>query len=103
MSFFFFSSGRRHTSCLSDWSSDVCSSDVLMIPILIAMLLDDARKNILAEIVAGLGVLGIGDEDRDHEVSVEYIDAHGAVDRSEERRVGKESRTRESPEKLTYR
>ena len=44
------------------------------------MLLDDARKNILAEIVAGLGVLGIGDEDRDHEVSVEYIDAHGAVD-----------------------
>src|ERR1035438_7210318 len=24
---FFFSSRRRHTSCLSDWSSDVCSSD----------------------------------------------------------------------------
>src|SRR5262245_22545600 len=24
---FFFSSSRRHTSCLSDWSSDVCSSD----------------------------------------------------------------------------
>src|SRR5262245_63410268 len=23
----FFSSKRRHTSCLSDWSSDVCSSD----------------------------------------------------------------------------
>src|SRR5262245_54077274 len=23
----FFSSRRRHTSCLSDWSSDVCSSD----------------------------------------------------------------------------
>src|ERR1039458_10546329 len=26
--FFFFSSRRRHTSCLSDWSSDVCSSDL---------------------------------------------------------------------------
>src|SRR5438045_8913517 len=26
--FFFFSSRRRHTRCLSDWSSDVCSSDV---------------------------------------------------------------------------
>src|SRR5437899_8176203 len=26
---FFFSSRRRHTSCLSDWSSDVCSSDLL--------------------------------------------------------------------------
>src|SRR5262245_64383007 len=26
--FFFFSSRRRHTRCLSDWSSDVCSSDL---------------------------------------------------------------------------
>src|SRR5258705_9888083 len=26
---FFFSSRRRHTRCLSDWSSDVCSSDLL--------------------------------------------------------------------------
>src|SRR5258705_7031065 len=28
-SFFFFSSRRRHTNCLSDWSPDVCSSDLL--------------------------------------------------------------------------
>src|SRR5258705_69599 len=28
MDFFFFSSRRRHTRCLSDWSSDVCSSDL---------------------------------------------------------------------------
>src|SRR5947199_3485180 len=27
---FFFSSRRRHTRCLSDWSSDVCSSDLLL-------------------------------------------------------------------------
>src|SRR5437899_5030949 len=26
--FFFFSSRRRHTRCLSDWSSNVCSSDL---------------------------------------------------------------------------
>src|SRR5258705_10033316 len=26
--FFFFPSRRRHTRCLSDWSSDVCSSDL---------------------------------------------------------------------------
>src|SRR5258705_6823346 len=26
--FCFFSSRRRHTRCLSDWSSDVCSSDL---------------------------------------------------------------------------
>src|SRR3989442_2218340 len=28
-SFFFFSSRRRHTRCGRDWSSDVCSSDLL--------------------------------------------------------------------------
>src|SRR5437899_7824824 len=28
--FFFFSSRRRHTRCLSDWSSDVCSSDLYL-------------------------------------------------------------------------
>src|SRR5258705_9656702 len=27
---FFFSSRRRHTRCLSDWSSDVCSSDLFL-------------------------------------------------------------------------
>src|SRR6266542_4328249 len=27
--FFFFSSRRRHTRCYRDWSSDVCSSDLL--------------------------------------------------------------------------
>src|ERR1035438_4853776 len=26
---YFFSSRRRHTRCLSDWSSDVCSSDLI--------------------------------------------------------------------------
>src|SRR5262245_26542820 len=29
--FFFFSSRRRHTRCLSDWSSDVCSSDLKLL------------------------------------------------------------------------
>src|SRR5256884_36085 len=28
LSFFFFSSRRRHTRCSRDWSSDVCSSDL---------------------------------------------------------------------------
>src|SRR5436853_1296683 len=35
---FFFSSRRRHTRCLSDWSSDVCSSD-LRSPTTVALLL----------------------------------------------------------------
>src|SRR5258705_1552793 len=31
---FFFSSRRRHTRCLSDWSSDVCSSDLKAIKLI---------------------------------------------------------------------
>src|SRR5260221_1726517 len=30
---FFFSSRRRHTRSLCDWSSDVCSSDLLHVPL----------------------------------------------------------------------
>src|SRR5260221_148150 len=32
LSFFFFSSRRRHTRSLCDWSSDVCSSDLVSLP-----------------------------------------------------------------------
>src|SRR2546422_6380045 len=32
MYFFFFSSRRRHTRCSRDWSSDVCSSDLIFGP-----------------------------------------------------------------------
>src|SRR5690349_12535673 len=31
LAFFFFSSRRRHTRSLRDWSSDVCSSDLLVL------------------------------------------------------------------------
>src|SRR5256884_6425511 len=31
--FFFFSSRRRHTRCSRDWSSDVCSSDLITTPL----------------------------------------------------------------------
>src|SRR5438093_10488335 len=33
MFFFFFSSRRRHTRLVSDWSSDVCSSDLMLVNI----------------------------------------------------------------------
>src|SRR5476649_1530473 len=41
LSFFFFSSRRRHTISLCDWSSDVCSSDLgrLILPLIILPLL----------------------------------------------------------------
>src|SRR5690606_41182148 len=32
LSYFFFSSRRRHTRFSRDWSSDVCSSDLLIFP-----------------------------------------------------------------------
>src|SRR5262245_62674374 len=49
---FFFSSRRRHTRCLSDWSSDVCSSDL-------------RRPGALAESRRGLPAVaaGVGAED----------------------------------------
>src|SRR5687768_18093873 len=34
---FFFSSRRRHTRCSRDWSSDVCSSDLLVVLIAIGI------------------------------------------------------------------
>src|SRR5258706_4626241 len=34
VSFFFFSSRRRHTRLVSDWSSDVCSSDLFQLVII---------------------------------------------------------------------
>src|SRR2546429_1976944 len=36
---FFFSSRRRHTRCSRDWSSDVCSSDLLTLQLLEAGIL----------------------------------------------------------------
>src|SRR5438093_12413116 len=45
LSFFFFSSRRRHTRLVSDWSSDVCSSD-----------LSHVLKNALIPVVTVLGL-----------------------------------------------
>src|SRR5947199_9205606 len=70
--FFFFSSRRRHTRCLSDWSSDVCSSDLHGIE---GLLLDLP-----------------GHADTTPEPGGLNLDV-----RSEERRVGKECRSRWSP------
>src|SRR5258707_10855173 len=95
--FFFFSSRRRHTRYWRDWSSDVCSSD----------LADPQRQKIA---VAFAGAAG---QRRQRIVDVPLIalfaqprqlvdlqPAHGGVfhlQRSEERRVGKECRSRWSP------
>src|SRR5438093_12171313 len=69
---FFFSSRRRHTRLVSDWSSDVCSSDLVA--------KHRARRN------------SCGREPGGHELGV--LDADAERERSEERRVGKECRSR---------
>src|SRR5258706_9488679 len=97
-SIFFFSSRRRHTRLVSDWSSDVCSSDLARLPhrgnselapdeviarrsqvwnvLLLARTPMRTRQRTLASVAGVALVIGC---------------------RSEERRVGKECRSRWSP------
>src|SRR5438045_8323740 len=77
--FFFFSSRRRHTRCLSDWSSDVCSSDL-------AQEVNRRRVGILARFVNGNQRVRLALELREVDDALKL--------RSEERRVGKECRSR---------
>src|SRR2546427_5225248 len=91
--FFFFSSRRRHTRFDCDWSSDVCSSD------LAAMDADDEDKaEALQEEGERLGeqLQALEDGLLDYAASVKAA-AGAIVTRSEERRVGKECRSRWSP------
>src|SRR2546426_3225490 len=86
--FFFFSSRRRHTRLQGDWSSDVCSSD-----------LSTAED-------WGIEVSAVEVKDVDLPPEMKRAIARQAeaererrakVIRSEERRVGKECRSRWSP------
>src|SRR5438045_6046602 len=52
--FFFFSSRRRHTRCLSDWSSDVCSSDLPPGARQVVVLRDDGLADPCVVVVDGL-------------------------------------------------
>src|SRR3989442_7598767 len=90
---FFFPSRRRHTRCGRDWSSAVCSSDL---PLVKAVVGEDITAEELGGSKVHCEVSGVGDlevEDDEHCLRVvkEYLS------RSEERRVGKECRSRWSP------
>src|SRR3954465_16094700 len=73
--FVFFSSRRRHTILSCGWSSDVCSSDLAVGRVVQTM-------------------------DEINEASRKIVDIIGVIEgiRSEERRVGKEGRSRGSPD-----
>src|SRR5437016_8714930 len=90
---FFFSSRRRHTRLVSDWSSDVCSSDLKLAGAL-AFRIGEFSKEPIAVVTPIAEMLEISALDRRPE-SLE-TDAKASV-RSEERRVGKECRSRWSP------
>src|SRR2546421_8454650 len=92
--FFFFSSRRRHTRSDRDWSSDVCSSDLLF-----------GKPGVFRdEVMVGVHLCSRIKE-RNHEwTRIPPANFEGKRDscirvnsRSEERRVGKECRSRWSP------
>src|SRR2546422_6747869 len=96
MSFFFFSSRRRHTRCSRDWSSDVCSSDLLRpfshLPGASCVIPWSSYK------VQAFPALLIFENLNTFEKHEYPLDWKGPVkERSEERRVGKECRSRWSP------
>src|SRR5207245_6683220 len=74
--FFFFSSRRRHTRCYRDWSSDVCSSDLVILAPRSGASITLASPEVNSPTVPGYAGLCLNDL------------------RSEERRVGKECRSR---------
>src|SRR2546430_3809321 len=94
--YFFFSSRRRHTRFDCDWSSDVCSSDldanVIEKAVFSNVYLNTEAQHAADEstattVYSALEIVTVASRDR----RVVYIV------RSEERRVGKECRSRWSP------
>src|SRR5260221_10176243 len=92
---FFFSSRRRHTRSLCDWSSDVCSSDLTPVPraghaparkvsVTRATPPSEPNSQMSPPPAASARVLALGC-------------TRPVCRRSEERRVGKECRSRWSP------
>src|SRR2546429_5676281 len=91
--FFFFSSRRRHTRCSRDWSSDVCSSDLTLV-------IDTVGFNDKAWLPAFLPHTEQWHVvERYHRPDLAHLNIDVSIEdpRSEERRVGKECRSRWSP------
>src|SRR5437016_9284968 len=97
--FFFFSSRRRHTRLVSDWSSDVCSSDLIFprsrmaaaapsnnVPSNAGRYAAKSRQNSVSERWLSGGSM--------EKFSATTREIRSSRSRSEERRVGKECRAR---------
>src|SRR2546429_900879 len=93
--FFFFSSRRRHTRCSRDWSSDVCSSD-----------LEGATEMSIMQLTQTVHIIPPAQlkyNKRPMQPALPGMELEPSIApkisnrRSEERRVGKECRSRWSP------
>src|SRR2546430_7231288 len=93
--FFFFSSRRRHTRFDCDWSSDVCSSDLesnpTIDPLHPGIVLERAEERVATRVDQDAVAVVAG--------ALEQVErlVQSPEGRSEERRVGKECRSRWSP------
>src|SRR5256886_4352110 len=97
---FFFSSRRRHTRFDCDWSSDVCSSDLQM--------QRRWEEQLAGYVAASFRVIRLGNTasqtvqfiSKVVTAGILYFGAKLVIDRSEERRVGEEGRSRGAPDHL---
>src|SRR5690242_21074569 len=96
---FFFSSRRRHTRLTCDWSSDVCSSDLVEVGTSVCSNIKDAKAEV-KKLRSNMVRLA-----KENGLRLASAATHPFSDwrtqeihRSEERRVGKECRCRWSPE-----
>src|SRR5256885_10023967 len=95
---FFFSSRRRHTRLQGDWSSDVCSSDLEDGRVVRARVLQSSgNTEVDADIVGDMKRHKFAPAKLDGQ-PIEAVFRSGGESRSEERRVGKECRSRWSPD-----
>src|SRR2546429_1478030 len=94
---FFFSSRRRHTRCSRDWSSDVCSSDLRLRAARPQALSDDVTARLEA---LESRLQDLQQEQAETQERLDFAERllSKARERSEERRVGKEGRSRWSPD-----
>src|SRR5204863_1105406 len=94
--FFFFSSRRRHTRSLRDWSSDVCSSDLNFLTSRLYSPDNLTSRSFTSRIGAMSTATKTQAQERDH--VDRFLETIRERLRSEERRVGKECRSRWSPD-----
>src|SRR5690606_40584542 len=93
---FFFSSRRRHTRFSRDWSSDVCSSDLVGEGIQVRAQVVEGPHHLAVDGAPGAFVRRdlpwpLAEKIRGHDVEL------ARLVRSEERRVGKECRSQRAP------